>query len=84
LARKWLNSGLREEIIIILGYIREDIMNNNSKNEQLDITIRFIEETKKGVYADISNSSTVLTPRSDEPTIYANEPEESAFLSFCN
>ena len=59
-------------------------MDNKKNNEQLDFTIRFIEETKRGAFGDIPNSDAVLISRTDEPTIYANETEEPAFLSFCN
>jgi len=55
-----------------------------NKNNELDFTIRFIEETKNGIYANVSIPDQSIATRSDEPSIYANDPEEIAFISFCN
>ncbi|MBT8490153.1 MAG: hypothetical protein KJN62_03805 [Deltaproteobacteria bacterium] len=59
-------------------------MAKENSNNKLDLNIRFIEETQKGTFADIQISDAVVSNRSDEPSIYANESDETAFLSFCN
>lgn len=56
----------------------------SNKDEQLELNIRFLEETKNGCFSEVPNTENILISRSDDSSVFISESEEYPFLSFCN